>query len=59
MKREPKARWGRLLSVEDAAEYFSIGPATLRGLEIRPIRIGRRVLYDRRDLDVMRIGSAA
>jgi hypothetical protein len=44
-------RWGRLLSVEDAAAYLSISPNTIRGLDISTRAIGRRVLYDIHDLD--------
>lgn len=46
-----KTRWPRLLSEPDAAEYLSVSRTTLRALEIRARRIGRRVLYDVRDLD--------
>lgn len=45
------ARWPRLLSETDAAEYLSIGATTLRGLGLKVRRLGRRVLYDRADLD--------
>jgi len=43
--------WPRLLSVESAAGYLSISPNTFRGLGIQSRQIGRRVLYDIRDLD--------
>ena len=43
--------WPRLLSVEGAAGYLSISPNTFRGLGIQSRQIGRRVLYDIRDLD--------
>ena len=45
------ARWGRLLSEEDAAEYLAISRTTMRTLGISARRIGKRVLYDRRELD--------
>ena len=45
----------RLLSVEDASAYLGISRWTMRGLgwngEIPQVKIGRRVLFDRRDLD--------
>lgn len=43
--------WPRLLSEGQAADYLSIGATTLRALGIRTRRMGRRVLYDIRDLD--------
>ncbi|GGB14766.1 hypothetical protein GCM10011380_00210 [Sphingomonas metalli] len=45
-------RWPRLLSEADAAEYLSLSQTTLRGLELQCRRVGRRVLYDIRDLDL-------
>jgi hypothetical protein len=44
-------RWPRLMSVDGAAGYLSISPNTLRALDIQSRQIGRRVLYDIRDLD--------
>jgi len=45
----------RLLSVKEAAEYLGISQWTMRGLgwngEIPEVKIGRRVLFDREDLD--------
>ncbi len=45
----------RLLSVKEAAAYLGISPWTMRGLgwngEIPEVKIGRRRLFDRRDLD--------
>ena len=50
----------RLLSVQETSEYLGIAPSTLynqisRGsgtpLPIRPKRIGRRVKFDRKELD--------
>ncbi len=46
-----RSRWGRLLSADDAAEYLGIGVTTLRGLGIKTKPIGRRVMWDRMDLD--------
>ena len=44
-------RWGRLLSEIDAAEYLGLSVTTVRGLGLLARRVGRRVLYDRLDLD--------
>jgi len=50
----------RLLSVEQAARFLGIAPKTLRNrigprakhpFPVRPKKIGRRVLFDRRDLN--------
>ena len=50
----------RLLSVEQTAEYLSIAPKTLRNrlgprapdpFPVKPKRIGRKVLFDIRDLE--------
>jgi hypothetical protein len=46
-----RGRWGRLLSEDDAAEYLGISRTTLRDQDIVAKRLGRRVLYDIRDLD--------
>ena len=46
-----RSRWGRLLSAEDAAEYLGIGVTMLRGLGIKTKALGRRVMWDRADLD--------
>ena len=46
-----RGRWGRLLSADDAAEYLGISVTTLRELDIASKGIGRRKLYDIRDLD--------
>lgn len=43
--------WPRLLSLQLASAYFGVCAARFRALEIRPVRIGRRVLWDRHDLD--------
>lgn len=43
--------WPRLMGVSLAAAYFGICPARFRTIGIRPLRIGRRVLWDRNDLD--------
>lgn len=43
--------WPRLMAEPVAAAYISLSPSTLRTLRLRTRRVGRRVLYDRRDLD--------
>lgn len=43
--------WPRLMPVQTAAQYLGIGETTLRGLGIEGRKIGKRVLYDRIDLD--------
>lgn len=43
--------WPRLMDEIQAAEYLSIGKTMLREHGPNPKRLGRRVLYDRRDLD--------
>lgn len=43
--------WPRLMDEPQAAEYLSIGKTLLRAHGPAPKRLGRRVLYDRRDLD--------
>ncbi len=43
--------WPRLMGATLAAAYFGVCPATFRTIGIRPVRIGRRVLWDRNDLD--------
>lgn len=49
---ETIARWPRLLSEPAAAEYLSLSTTTLRTLDLKVRRIGRRVLYDIKDLDL-------
>lgn len=43
--------WPELMSVDMAAAYFSVSPNTFRSFGISAIERGRRVLYDRHDLD--------
>lgn len=43
--------WPRLMSVDQASAYLSLGSTTLREMGPAPKRHGKRVLYDRRDLD--------
>ncbi len=56
-KRQPCIVPGvqRLYSVKEAASYLRLSPWTIRSLgwngEIPQVKIGRRVLYDRQDLD--------
>ncbi|UAK23633.1 helix-turn-helix domain-containing protein [Sphingomonas nostoxanthinifaciens] len=61
LDHSPRVRWGRLLSADDAAEYLGISRTTLATLTIPSKGIGRRVLYDIRDLDrfVDRMGEQA
>ena len=46
-----RARWPRLMSEPEAAEYLSIGKTTLREKGPPPKHVGRSVRYDIRDLD--------
>jgi hypothetical protein len=41
----------RCLSRDQAAAYLGIGVTLLASLTVRPVRVGRRLLYDRVDLD--------
>ncbi len=50
----------RLLDIKQAAKYLSIAPKTIRNgiyresptpFPVRPKRLGKRVLFDRKDLD--------
>ncbi|UCE50834.1 MAG: helix-turn-helix domain-containing protein [Desulfobacterales bacterium] len=50
----------RLLSINDTAKYIGIAPKTLRNricrksenpFPVKPKRIGKKVLFDRKDLD--------
>lgn len=50
-ERLPLPDWPRLMSEPMAASYLSIGTTTLRVSGPSPKRKGKRVLYDRRDLD--------
>jgi len=56
-KRQPCIVPGvqRLYNVKEAASYLRLSPWTVRSLgwngEIPEVKIGRRVLYDRNDLD--------
>lgn len=43
--------WPRLMDEPQAAEYLSIGKTMLREHGPSPKKLGRRVLYDRHDLD--------
>lgn len=43
--------WPRLMDVELAAAYLGIGASTLRERGPRARHVGRRTLWDRRDLD--------
>lgn len=43
--------WPRLMPLRLACAYFGVCDRTFRSLGIAPRRIGRRVLWDRHDLD--------
>jgi hypothetical protein len=43
--------WPRLMPVDLAAKYVGIGSTMLRESGPQPKRLGKRVLYDRQDLD--------
>ncbi len=43
--------WPRLMPLRLACAYFGVCDKTFRALGIAPRRIGRRVLWDRADLD--------
>lgn len=43
--------WPRLMPLRLACAYFGVCDKTFRSLGIEPRRIGRRVLWDRQDLD--------
>lgn len=40
------------MSIDMAARYFSVSVNTFRSWGLAPIEQGRRVLYDRRSLDI-------
>ena len=53
-------KWGRLLGIDDAAAYLGISGKTIRNgltknaerpFPVKPRRFGRRVLFNRKDLD--------
>jgi len=50
--------WPRLMPLRLACAYFGVCDKTFRSLGILPRRIGRRVLWDRRDLDRFADGIA-
>ncbi|KQN06921.1 helix-turn-helix domain-containing protein [Sphingomonas sp. Leaf25] len=50
--------WPRLMPLRLACAYFGVCDKTFRSLGIAPRRIGRRVLWDRRDLDRFADGIA-
>lgn len=51
MHRAALPDWPRLMAEPLAAAYVSVSVTTLRDHGPEPKRLGRRVLYDRRDLD--------
>lgn len=51
LARQMLPDWPRLMGEGMAAAYLSIGTTTLREHGPAPKRYGRRVLYDRHDLD--------
>jgi hypothetical protein len=50
--------WPRLMPLRLACAYFGVCDRTFRSLGIAPRRIGRRVLWDRQDLDRFADGMA-
>ncbi len=50
--------WPRLMPLRLACAYFGVCDKTFRSLGIVPRRIGRRVLWDRQDLDRFADGMA-
>lgn len=51
MSRAALPDWPRLMGEELAAAYVSLSATTLRAKGPAPARLGKRRLYDRRDLD--------
>jgi len=60
MKKVTIKTWPRLMNIELAAAYISMAPATLRNrisrksknpFPVKVKRAGRKVLFDRHDLD--------
>lgn len=51
MHRQSLPDWPRLMAEPLAAGYVSVSVSTLREHGPEPKRLGRRILYDRRDLD--------
>ena len=51
MDRSQLPQWPRLMNEEIASRYLSIGHNLLREKGPAPVRLGHRVLWDRRDLD--------
>lgn len=44
--------WPRLMSIETAAAYTSVSPGHFRKhVQVEPIKLGKRVLYDRAAID--------
>jgi hypothetical protein len=59
-KRPTIYAWPRLMDLETAAAYIGMAPKTLRNrisrraedpFEVKPKRRGRKVLFDKKDLD--------
>ncbi|HEX8553640.1 MAG TPA: hypothetical protein VF695_02930 [Sphingomonas sp.] len=44
--------WPRLMSTDVAAQYLGISATTFRSLDVCPINIGSKPLWDRRSLDL-------
>lgn len=51
MSRVRLPDWPRLMTEKFAAAYFGVSTVTFRALDIKPLRFGRRVVWDRQDLD--------
>ena len=44
--------WPRLMSIETAAAYTSVSPGHFqKHVQVQPIKLGKRVLYDRAAID--------
>lgn len=51
LQRSSLPDWPRLMGVDMASRYLGVSVGTFRSLNIRNQNIGRRVVWDRNDLD--------